>query len=401
MLSTDQEAARAAIHAAMADGARRLTMSGPAGSGKTTLMRTLIGDLESKGRAVTLLAPTGKASARLRDLTGRDTSTIHRAIYKRVIEKPDGNVEFRDPRSAAQAGAVVICDEASMIGQTLYRDLAGALPSSAVLICVGDREQLPPVGDTWGADFSNPTALLTKVHRQAEASPIIRLATTIRQGDDWRTIRPEPGYVRRRSNVAGAAGWLATMRALGVDATLLTFSNRTRAELNRATRAARGHVGELVVGDVIVCTRNAHALGIANGETRTIADFDYTVIDRVDDDGWDLSPWLDAAAVSFVEGGEFKAPPMIFAEHLADGVPPSLWSRVRAEVDPRAAPRLLMAEYGEALTVHKSQGSQWDNVGIVYDSMLAGMAARDPDLHRRILYTAATRAAKELTIFEV
>jgi ATP-dependent exoDNAse (exonuclease V) alpha subunit len=397
MLSDDQEVARAAIHAAMGDGARRLTMSGPAGSGKTTLMRTLIDDLEGKGRAVTLLAPTGKAAARLRDLTGRDTSTIHRAIYKRIIEKPDGNVEFRDPRSAAQAGAVVICDEASMIGQTLYRDLAGALPASAVLICVGDREQLPPVNDTWGADFGAPTALLTKVHRQAETSPIIRLATTIRHGGDWRTIRPEPGYVRRRSNVAGAAGWLATMRALGVDATLLTFSNRTRAELNRATRAARGHVGELVVGDVIVCTRNAHALGIANGETRTVDDFGYTVIDRVADDGWEMEPWLDAAAVSFVEGGEA----LIFAEHLADGVPPSLWSRVRAEVDPRSAPRLMMAEFGEALTVHKSQGSQWDNVGVVYDSMLAGMAQRDPELHRRILYTAATRAAKELTIFEV
>lgn len=56
MLSDDQEVARAAIHAVMGDGARRLTMSGPAGSGKTTLMRTLIDDLEGKGRAVTLLA---------------------------------------------------------------------------------------------------------------------------------------------------------------------------------------------------------------------------------------------------------------------------------------------------------------------------------------------------------
>lgn len=401
-LSPDQQAARVAVLDALQSGARELVLSGPAGSGKTTLMRTLLADLDGAGRQVVLLAPTGKAAARLRDLTGRDTSTIHRPLYKRVIERPDGGVEFEGAKAVAGGRAVVVCDEASMIGSRLYGDLLTRLPASVQLLCVGDREQLPPVNDTWGAAFESPTALLTAVHRQAEGSPIIRLATAIRQGAPWSQIQPDGvAYSREAATIDQVAGWAALQRALGVDCTLLTFSNRTRQALNLATRAARGFTDPLHRGDVIVCTRNSHDLGLFNGETRTIADFGYTVLDRVvvDNDSWDvdLEPWRDVAAVDWLEGGSA----WLLDDTLDGGPAPSLWREIQDHAERDQRKRLIMAEYGECLTVHKSQGSQWDTVALVHDRALDGLAGKEPDTYRRLMYTAVTRAAKSLVIFEV
>lgn len=400
-LSPDQLEAREAVLAAvLLDGQREAVLSGPAGSGKTTLMRQLLADFEAAGWLVRLVAPTGKAAARLGQVAGRPATTIHSPLYRTILERDDGGVEFTDPKAVAEGRAVIICDEASMVGTRLYGDLKRNLPDTVALLCVGDREQLPPVNDTWGADFANPTALLTAIHRQAAGSPIIQLATAIRQGQDWRTIRPDgKAYTYRRGTLEQVAAWLALERMVGNDATLLAWTNRARQRLNADVRAARGHAGELEIGDVLVCTRNAYNLGRMNGEVGTVADFE-----PVDGTGGQL------VEVQWQGGGR---PAVIAPSTLGAGVTSADWQRLEGIADeadfeaddawsrPPTKKRMMMAEHGECLTVHKSQGSQWNTVGVVVDQALDGLAEREPDTFRRLLYTAVTRAARELVIWEV
>lgn len=414
-LSPDQEVARQAVLDALAGGSRDLVLAGAAGTGKTTLMRQLIADLEAAGYTVRLVAPTGKAASRLSALTGKPATTIHSPLYKTIKEtvnaegKKDGGVEFADPKAIASGRSVVICDEASMVGQRIHRDLRGKLPADVALLYVGDREQLEPVNDTWGADFASPTALLDKIHRQAEGSPIVQLATAIRQAERWRSIRPTgEGYRVQRATLEQAAAWLSLERACGGDATLLAYTNRVRQRTNGLVREQRGHTAALEIGDVIVCTRNAYNLGLMNGEVRQVADFE-----PVDGSGGQL------VAVRWVEGGRdtwHNDGPILAPHTLATGMTQPELERLDALCDAlddagddpfgvfERGPmkrRILQAEYGECLTVHKSQGSQWHSVGIVFDGSFEGMEERDPAAFRRLLYTAVTRAARELVIFDV
>lgn len=410
-LSPDQAAALAAIMQALTDGAKELVLSGPAGSGKTTLARVLLDTLEEAGYRLTLVAPTGKAASRLSALTGREATTIHSPLYKTIKEAPDkpksdkmtgGGVEFADPKAIASGKAIIFCDEASMVGSKIAADLRRNLGRDVVILYVGDREQLPPVNDVWGADFANPTALLTQVHRQAADSPIIQLATAIRQGEPWRNVRPDGvRYSVRRSTIEEAAAWLACERATGGDVTLLAYTNRVRQRCNAEVRAARGHGPDLTIGDVIVCTRNSYPIGIMNGEVRQVADFE-----PIEGAGGDL------VRVTWQEGG---SAPILAPATLHAGASVAEWERLEALADAidddadefevfQRGPtkrRMLLAEHGECLTVHKSQGSQWHSVGIVFDSSFEGMEARDAETFRRLLYTAVTRASTRLVLFDV
>lgn len=392
-LSPDQQQARNDILAAVHSGEREIVLSGPAGSGKTTLMRQVLEDLRELRRQTALLAPTGKAAARLRDTTGAETSTIHRALYKTVRESETGAVEFADPQTVARRGGVIVCDEASMVGRNLAKDLIGSLPAGAQILWVGDREQLPPVQDTWGANFANPTALLTQVHRQAEHSPIIRLATAVRRGDDWRRIPMATGYSRMRCTREQAAAWLVGQRMFGADATLVTFSNATRRQLNALVRAQSGRSGLLDAGDHIVCTRNQYPRGIWNGEVFAVRDCWPEPVQTWSVDGVGM---IDLTCAD-TSGGEF----LVWPEALDGTADSAAWRAMDDQLEKRDRNRLVRCEYGECLTVHKSQGSQWDVVGLVHDKALDAMQDRDPETYRRLVYTAVTRAAKELVIFEV
>lgn len=400
-LSPDQEVARLAVlEAVIVNGQTEAVLSGPAGSGKTTLMRQLLADFEAAGYLVRLVAPTGKAAARLGELTGRAATTIHSPLYRTILERDDGGVDFADPKAIAEGRAVVICDEASMVGTRIYGDLRRNLPDTVALLCVGDREQLPPVNDTWGADFATPTALLTAIHRQAAGSPIIQLATAIREGQPWRSIRPDGlAYQYRRGTLEHVSAWLALERAVGTDATLLAYTNRVRQRLNRDVREACDLRGDLAPGDLLLCTRNAYNLGRMNGELGTVSEFE-----PVEGTGGELVEvqWQGGAKAAIV------APAT-----LAAGASSADWQRLEGIADeadaealdawsrPPTKKRMMLAEYGQCLTVHKSQGSQWHTVGVVMDSTLDGMAERDPDTFRRLLYTAVTRAARQLVIWEV
>lgn len=370
---------------------RVMVLTGPAGSGKTTLMRALIPMVEEHGYDCVLVAPTGKAAVRLTQLTGRPATTIHSPLYQKKHETSDGDLEFARPQAVGGATALVICDEASMLGSQVFGDLIDHLPNGACLLCVGDREQLPPVKDTWGPDFVNPTAHLDEVHRQALESPILELATGIREGFDWRLY--DAGEERTdylRVPVMGleeAVNWYVGCRTAKVDAVLLTYLNNTRIELNRLIRERLGRTTMLEVGDRLVCVRNNRQdlQYIANGTLKEVAGIvDFGMSDIRD--------------VTFTDGTNACVSTYNLGVHGGGGTP--LLRQYRNSLHDR----LMLAEYGECLTVHKSQGSQWDAVGIFHD--FGWTATREQEdmtgkeFYRRLMYTAVTRAAKELVIFD-
>lgn len=388
-LSEDQEVARNAVLKAITNGQTRMVLTGPAGSGKTTLMRTLISDLEVLGRPVTLLAPTGKAATRLAELTGRETSTIHRPLYRKVVEDSSGQLHFSDSQAVAGYKAVVIVDEASMLGTKVFGDLTYTLPKGAQLLCVGDREQLEPVNDTWGPDFTNPTAALSKVHRQALESPILALATDVRNGKFWRNFVCPPdkkGYERiRRIGLPDVVEWLVKRREAGEDTVLVTYMNRTRQMLNYLIRERYNRKLPIEVGDRIVCKRNNADLGCWNGEIRVVqaVEIDHdrggcADVKWTDGTGALIVPWL----LQEQNGGDRDS--FRIALHM-------IGQEFKSEI--------MQAEYGECLTIHSAQGSQWKNVGIVHD--FDYLQQKDAALYRRLMYTAITRAVENLVIFEV
>jgi len=173
---------------------RIFTLSGFAGVGKTTVMTQFARDVVSRGVPVVLTAPTNKAVKVLDDMR-RDINLAEvkcRTIYSLLGLKVDINNEIKrvnfdaaKPYEPFKKG-VIIVDEASMVGEDLFRYLASDILNlypEVKIIFVGDPMQLPPVGEKEAVPFSGGFEMfsLTEIVRQAEENPIIRLTATIRK----------------------------------------------------------------------------------------------------------------------------------------------------------------------------------------------------------------------------
>nr|CAB4128184.1 AAA domain containing protein [uncultured Caudovirales phage] len=394
-ITPDQQKARDAIMSGLSGRTREMVLSGPAGSGKTTLMRRIILDLELEGYSVSLMAPTGKAASRLRSVTGREVRTVHSLLYENVYQRQDGSLQFMDPRSVAEGRAVAVVDEASMVSADLRRDLLKALDRGVTVLWVGDREQLLPVNAMQGPNLQQPTALLTEVHRQAAESPIVQVATVIREGRSWQGCpQVPPGYTRRGWKTTDALAQWVYEQGEG-DAALLCYANWLRQEVNAKVRALQGRVLPVEPGDRLLSYANNTGLQVNNGDVLTVE----RVLGSVD------LPIGEALLLSFTNGVQAHVFPDSFgspALYQNSAEIKSVWDRVKVACEEARIDRsFLRADYGYALTIHKAQGSQWERVSVVYDrGMAAKWRSKDKDEARRLLYTAVTRAEAELVMWE-
>ena len=172
-----------AIKGAIGNGVYVIT-GGP-GTGKTTIIKCILEILENMQKKVSLVAPTGRASKRMSDSTGREAKTIHRLLEVNVI-KTSESYFIHNETNPLKTDAVIV-DEVSMVDAALMCNLLKALPRDCKLILVGDKDQLPSVGaGNVLADIlaSNtiPYCMLTKIFRQGEKSLIITNAHLINDG---------------------------------------------------------------------------------------------------------------------------------------------------------------------------------------------------------------------------
>jgi exodeoxyribonuclease-5 len=399
--SEDQRAALNALLIAAtpdrANGSYRkpLVLVGPAGSGKTTIMRWVANTFRKNGWSIKFLAPTGKAAARISEVVGDDASTIHAALYGKFTNNGKTLI-FGDPHLLCDAGTLLVCDEASMVDGKIAAEMLQWLPPNALLLYVGDREQLPPVNGTWGADLLNPTAHLDTVHRQAAENPILALATSIRTNAafDWSAVAADQRLSCIAGSVNSVVDWCVQALDNGRDATAICYTNTVRQRINVGVRAARGFKAPIEVGDLMLIRQNNKNIGVMNGEVYTVETATFTQYHPSLPDFWDVKFRGVDRHVLIIQGLIGSLQKNEFFEAIK-----ALPRKEAARVVRFPSQRILditHVDYGYALTAHSSQGSQWKEVLLYAEPAVDRMRRDRPDEGRRWLYTAVTRASEKL-----
>ncbi|HXW21203.1 MAG TPA: ATP-dependent RecD-like DNA helicase [Roseiarcus sp.] len=333
---------------------------GYAGVGKTTLARHLAG---GAGGEAAYAAFTGKAALVMRSKGCAGATTIHALIY-RAIEGEEGAPTFQLNREgpASRAGLIVI-DECSMVDAELGRDL---LSFGKPVLVLGDPAQLPPIKGGGFFTEAEPDVMLTEIHRQAKGDPIIRMSEDVRRGVRLPFGDYGGSRIIRRAELTPEAVLAADQVLVGL--------NRTRKVFNRRIRDLIGVTSPLpTVGDKLVCLRNDRAKGLINGGLWRV--------ETVKPPRKDL---LRMTLKAEVDIGRASAKVAVLRQFFEGGDAAEIPFAQRRKSDE--------FDFGYALTVHKAQGSQWDNV-LLFDESYAFAESRD-----RWLYTGLTRAAKRVTI---
>ena len=332
---------------------------GYAGTGKTTLVKHIAEGVDGK---VLFAAFTGKAACVMRSKGCYSASTIHSLIYKaRESGEETPSFELWNDAPASKAKLIII-DECSMVDAELARDL---MSFGVPLLVLGDPAQLPPIHGGGFFTDAKPDAMLTEVHRQAQDDPIVRLSMEIRAGNSLAEGQYGETQVVRR-------GDLDPKRVLRADQ-VLVGRNVTRRAYNARLRERRGFADALpMAGDKLVCLRNNRRKGLFNGGLWVVKEKPKARRQII---RMHLNPDEDL--------GNRMVKVSVRPECFTGEIEQFEWPQ-RKPYDE--------FDFGYVLTVHKAQGSQWDDV-VLFDESAAFQDNRD-----RWLYTGVTRAAKRLTV---
>jgi exodeoxyribonuclease-5 len=332
---------------------------GYAGTGKTTLARHIAEGVDGE---VKFAAFTGKAALVMRNKGCDGASTIHSLIYRaRESGEEQPSFELWDDAPASKAKLIVI-DECSMVDAELGRDL---MSFECPLLVLGDPAQLPPIQGAGFFTNAEPDAMLTEVHRQAQDDPIVRMSMDVREGRELDIGRYGESEVVARSELDPA-------RVMDADQ-VLVGRNNTRRSYNMRMRQRQNIEDPLpVAGDKLVCLRNNRKKALFNGG-----------LWRVKSRATSKSKIITMRLSPDEEFAHKVTKVSVRQDCFAGGIEDIPWEQ-RKPYDE--------FDYGYVLTVHKSQGSQWDDV-VLFDESFAFQDSR-----ARWLYTGITRAAKRLSI---
>ena len=364
-----------------------IVITGGPGTGKTTSIRAILAMFDRLGLKTLLTAPTGRAAKRMTELTGQESSTVHRLLEAKFSDDGETVVFGKNESDRLDCDAVIL-DECSMVDIVLMDALLSALPPDARLVMVGDADQLPSVGP--GNVFSAvirsqvvPTIRLTEIFRQNEGSRIVRNAHMINKGEHPNLSENAGDFFRLKRLEAGSTvdtiAELCSVRLPGKmgippeDIQVLSPTRRgelgtvsLNKRLQQVLNPPRKDKKEKAFGDVVFRegdrvmqiknnydilwqneSRTAAGSGIYNGDIGTIL--------SIDMDSESLSVNFDGRIASY------------------------------------GFDSLIELEHAWAMTVHKSQGSEYRAV------ILSLSPGSQMLLTRDVLYTAVTRA-KELLI---
>jgi exodeoxyribonuclease-5 len=427
-LSSKQQAVYDALQA-FADASvprSKFVLSGLAGTGKTTVITRFIESLHRQGFRVGLAAPTGKAA---RVLNSKQKAvkacTLHRLFgvtpitlseeqklefdrltfkhlnekhlnveeqarffeLQKIVDRAKKKVSFADAK-ADEVNAnydIVVIDEASMLGKRTHAQDLGLNLLSIPVIFVGDPGQLPPVKDECCVNWDKPNAHLSEILRQTNGSGIVPYSHAIYQGA-W----PKRDVVEMIPNIK----LIPNMSPRVISAAenghqVLVQKNATRHQFNWMLRQKRGVKGEIydhypAIGETIMCNKNYYPRGLFNGSmievTRVTTCGQHPRnkflcdIEGIDDDGI----LRTGITVSLHDMCETLS---LYPSHIDN----------QANLE-HAKNNGIEFRWTYAMTVHKSQGSEWDNV------ILIGEMSPHRDEGRKWWYTGVTRAKRELII---
>ena len=382
------ELQKQAVTSALTEG--MLILTGGPGTGKTTTLNAIINILKRKGKKVLLSAPTGRAAQRMSEVTGDEAKTLHRMLEV-SWDKQDNPVFNKNERNQLKCDALII-DEVSMVDSYIFESVMRALPLGCRLILVGDSDQLPSVGpgNVLGDLIESgvvPVIRLNEILRLAQKSLIVTNAHKIVNGvmPDLKKVDKDFFFIYKSDKTSGAETILDLCserlpKAYGYspleNIQVLSPSKKGElgtAELNRKLQArlnpksddkAEVTIGSRTfrTGDKVMQIKNNYDISWYkdNGETgEGIFNGDIGIIQNIDKKSKSIKiNFYDKTAVLTYD----------YASEL---------------------------DFAYAITVHKSQGNE-------FDAVVIPMFSGPPQLYyRNLLYTAATRAKKTLILVGV
>lgn len=366
-------------------------ITGGPGTGKTTIIKCIIEILKAQNQKFLLLAPTGRASKRLADSTGEEAKTIHRALEVASGELGASSRFIYNENNNFKVNAVIV-DEVSMVDVALMNHLCKALPRDCKLILVGDKDQLPSVGagnvldDIIKSGIIN-ISMLTKIYRQTDDSLIITNAHLINSGKmPFIDNSSKDFFFEEKTELDAIKKSVIDMvvrrlpKFTGLESTQIQVLAPLKAgvcgidNLNRSLQESINPpsiqkmelvVGETIfrVGDKVMQTANNYNLvwkklnGFIEEEGEGVFNGDIGFIELIDYQNGEM-------VVTFEDG--------------------------RRCLYPRTEISQLSLAY--AITIHKSQGSEFD---VVIIPVIAGTSMI---LTRNLIYTAVTRAKKMVVL---
>ncbi len=373
---------RKALFEAINNGVMILT-GGP-GTGKTTVVRAMLSIFKKLGQKTVLCAPTGRAAKRLTETTGEEAKTVHRMLEMERNDSSATGIIFGKNEKEPLEESVIIVDEASMLDLSLTAALLRAIKNKSRLILIGDSDQLPSVGagNVLADLIACPeivTVKLTEIFRQSEKSMIVRNAHRIHSGEPpILTCTDNDFFFVSRENEATIAD---TVASLVIDRLPKAYGKTVSKGIQVISPSKKGAGGVEMLNATLQARINppkplkkekaAHGVIFREGDRVMQVSNNYEL-------DWDKNGvagmGLFNGDIGFIDSINLVEHAMII---IFDG------RRVFYPFD-----QLDDLELAYAITVHKSQGSE-------YPIVIVPMYQSAPMLMtRNLLYTAITRAKK-------
>ena len=345
-------------------------LAGSAGTGKSTIINYIEESLNLSTYQVCVCAFTGKACSVLKRKGVTKAQTIHSTIYEYYEEEDkDGNKIPLFKRSVSLPYKLVIVDEASMVSKEIYEDLCSY---GVKVLFIGDHKQLPPVSGTFNI-LDNPNYILTKILRQQEDSPILKLAMKAINGEI--ILDGDYGNNIRKIHMCD----FKDDEVLNYDQ-VIVGTNALKDNFNTVIRDLKGHISTSpMFGEKMVVLKNYPSKGMFNGQ----------IIYLREDSRFIKKRSQEFYKSSYIDELEYEDIVLQLA---------STNKNLAFTFDVEKNSEYIHLDYGYAITAHKSQGSSWNNVLIV-DTKFG--IWKSQELYNRLLYTCITRSRKELKIMDV